>query len=380
MEKEPKCIDNMLVREEIRNPWNAINVPVCFSSTYEFDSLGEAELTFNGMLSNFCYSRLGNPTVQAFEDKMTEIESGLGSLAFSSGMAAITAVILTLCKPGDEILCVEEVYGGTHELLKTIVKDLDITVNTFPPDLSRFDSHYFDTKLVFIETPTNPSLHTINISEVMKIRGLFADAYVCVDNTFATPYFQQPIYQHGVDIVLHSATKYIGGHGDLIGGIATVGPDNNLFERLKKVRTTTGAIMDPMTAFLCLRGLKSLAVRMRQHELNALTLSSLFDEYGVKYNYPNLGGMITIDLDNRELAKIFIGYLKGPKLAVSLGETSTLLNVPALMTHATYSDEELESIGLTPGQIRISTGLEDPCELREEFKKALKGAGYGPKN
>ena len=160
MEKEPKCIEHALVRENICNPWNAINVPVCFSSTYEFDDLEEAELTFSGMTSNFCYSRLGNPTVRAFEDKMTEIESGLGTVAFSSGMAAITAIILTTCKPGDIIMCVEEVYGGTHELLKSVVKDLNIKVVTFKPDVLDIPFTFTTkrrTKLIFVETPTNPS-------------------------------------------------------------------------------------------------------------------------------------------------------------------------------------------------------------------------------
>ena len=376
MEKEPKCIEHMLVRESVCNPWNAINVTVCFSSTYEFDSLTDAELTFSGMTSNFCYSRLGNPTVRAFEDKMTEIESGLGTVAFYSGMEAITAVILTVCKPGDMIMCVEEVYGGTHELLKSIVTDLDIKVITFKPNILDIPFTFTTkrrTRLIFVETPTNPSLHTVNLSGLMQVAGMFDNAYVCVDNTFATPVFQQPIYQHGVDISLHSATKYIGGHGDLIGGSATVGAIPQLLHELQAVKTKTGAIMDPMTAFLNLRGLKTLAVRMKQHTINALTLTSLFDELEFKHTYPGFGGMVSLDLGSRDNAKKFVKQLVGPKLAVSLGETQTLINVPALMTHATYSDEELKVIGVGPGQIRISVGIEEPCKLREEFKKALEG-------
>jgi len=365
-----------LVRESVCNPWNAINVPVCFSSTYEFDSLAEAELTFGGMTSNFCYSRLGNPTVRAFEDKMTEIESGLGTVAFSSGMAAITAVILAVCKPGDMIMCVEEVYGGTHELLKSIVTNLDIKVITFKPDILDIPFTFTTkrrTRLIFVETPTNPSLHTVNLGGLMQVAGMFDDAYVCVDNTFATPVFQQPIYQRGVDISLHSTTKYIGGHGDLIGGCATVGAIPQLLHELQAVKTKTGAIMDPMTAFLNLRGLKTLAVRMKQHTINALTLTSLFDELEFKHTYPGFGGMVSLDLGSRDNARKFVEQLVGPKLAVSLGETQTLINVPALMTHATYSDEELKAIGVGPGQIRISVGIEEPCKLREEFKKALEG-------
>ena len=230
MEKEPKCIDTMLVRESHKNPWNAINVPVCFSSTYEFDSLSDAERTFNGTLDNFCYSRLGNPTVAAFEDKVNEIESGYKTFAFSTGMAAISAVVTLLCRPGDIILCVEEVYGGTHELLKTIVKDSGIRTHAFHPDLSNIRLNPVTlkkTKLIFVETPTNPSLHTLDLSDLMADAMLFEDVHVCVDNTFATPYFQQPIYQNGVDLVIHSATKYIGGHGDLLGGTVTISPESS---------------------------------------------------------------------------------------------------------------------------------------------------------
>jgi methionine-gamma-lyase len=365
---EPKCIDNILVREKNKNSHNAINVPVYFSSTYEFENLDEAEATFSGKLTNYCYSRLGNPTVCAFEEKMTEIESGEGSVAFSSGMAAITAVILATCKPGDKILCVDEVYGGTHKLLKHLVKDLGIRVETFPPNFDRLNIH--DARLVFIETPTNPSLHTVDLNEVMEICGLFEEPLICVDNTFATPCHQQPIYQYAVDIVLHSATKYISGHGDLIGGVVTA-RDRDFLTKIHETKVTTGSVMDPMTAYLCLRGLKTLAVRMRQHMMNALTLESLFDELGIKYTYPGFGGMISIDLESRQKAKQFIEGLKGPKLAVSLGETQTLINVPALMTHATYSDDELHQLGLGPGQIRVSVGLEDPVSLKEEFRKAL---------
>jgi methionine-gamma-lyase len=376
MEKEPKCIDTMLVRESHKNPWNAINVPVCFSSTYEFASLSDAECTFNGTLDNFCYSRLGNPTVTAFEDKVNEIESGYKTFAFSTGMAAISAVITMLCRPGDIILCVEEVYGGTHELLKTIVKDLGIRVYSFNPDLTNIKLNPVTlkkTKLIFVETPTNPSLHTLDLNELMANAMLFEDVHVCVDNTFATPYFQQPIYQNGVDLVIHSATKYIGGHGDLLGGTATVSPDSSyLADELKSVRTCTGAVMDPMTAFLCHRGLKSLGVRMKRHTINALTLCSLFDDYEITHKYPGFSGMIAVEFDSKETAKVFVENLVGAKLAVSLGETQTLLNVPALMTHATYSEAELKAIGINPGLVRISVGIEDPLELKHEFERALK--------
>ena len=376
MEKEPKCIDTMLVREPHKNPWNAINVPICFSSTFEFETLKEAELTFNGTQDNYCYSRLGNPTVAAFENKINEIESGYQTFAFSTGMAAIFAVINVLCKPGDIIMCVEEVYGGTHELLKTIVKNLGIRVYTFNPDLSNLRLNPVTlkkTKLIFVETPTNPSLHTLDLTELMVKATLFDNAPVCIDNTFATPYFQQPIYQNGAALVVHSATKYIGGHGDLLGGTVTVSPDSSyLADELKSVRACTGATMDPMTAFLCLRGLKSLGLRMKRHTVNALTICSLFDDYEINHKYPGFSGVIAVEFDSKETAKVFVENLVGAKLAVSLGEVQTLVSVPALTTHAAYSEAELKAIGISPGLVRVSVGIEDPLELKHEFERALK--------
>jgi cystathionine beta-lyase/cystathionine gamma-synthase len=375
MERKCKNIDTMLVRDTQSNPWNAINVPVCFNSTYEFCSVGEAELTFNGVLDNFCYSRLGNPTVVAFEEKINEIESGYKTFAFSTGMAAITAVILSLCKPGDFISCIEEVYGGTHELLKTVVENLNISVFTFCSDFSGLrttKTALKKTKLIFIETPTNPSLHLVDLRRAMVEAYMYEDVYVCVDNTFATPYFQQPIYQYGVDLVIHSATKYIGGHGDLLGGTITVSERNkHLADRIHAVRTSTGATMDPMTAFLCLRGLKSLGVRMQRHTINALAISSLFDEYDIPHTYPNFSGMLSVEFDSRETAQTFIQNLRCAKLAVSLGETQTLVSVPSLTTHASYNDEELYNLGLGPGVVRVSVGLEDPVELKSDFERAL---------
>jgi len=366
-------LDNILLREEL-GLHGAINTPVYLSSIFGFPSVEEAAGAFSGENNSFVYSRVNNPTTDVFEKKMAELEEGKKGFAFASGMAAIFAVILTTCKPGDKILCVSEVYGGTHQLLKTVVKNLGIEVITFAPDFSYFPGVDDNVKLVFTETPTNPSLHTVDLDHLKKMVGYnFKNAYICIDNTFATPMFQLPISQIGADFVLHSVTKYISGHSDLVGGVV-VCSDTELIKEMSNIRTTTGGIMSPFTAYLCIRGLKTFAVRMHRHHVNSQALVDVFLE-NLKHvkdvKYPGFGGMLSVEFKSRELARKFAENLEGPTIAVSLGGTETLINVPALMTHSTYSDEALKAIGLSPGLVRISTGIEHPVELANEFKTAL---------
>jgi len=369
-------LDKILVRDKKKAEIiNSINVPIYLSSIFEFPDIDYASACFKGEIDDYIYSRVCNPTVKAFEDKMVELEGGVGGFAFASGIAAITAVILATCKPGDVILCVEEVYGGTWELLKTVVKDLDISVELFPPNLNFQYNNLEKTKLIFAESPTNPSLHTVDLNKLKEISKNFPNAYICIDNTFATPYHQQPIRESDVDVVLHSATKYIGGHGDLIGGVVV--SNDRLVEKLGLVRKTTGGIMSPFVAYLCLRGLKTLALRMARHDENARALFKVFLRFKVsndeilEIKYPEFGGMISVVFKTQELVKKFVEKLD-VAIAVSLGETQTLINVPSLMTHSTYTKKELEDVGIEPGLIRISTGIENPEELAEEFEKALK--------
>jgi len=367
--KKKLDIETLLTAEEL-GPHGSINVPVYLSSTFGFPSVQDAADAFSGNSSAHVYARLSNPTTDVFEEKMAEIECGEGGLAFASGMAAIHAVIMATCKPGDKILCVEEVYGGTHELLKTLVKDLGISVRTFKPDLSNLFVCP-KTKLVFAESPTNPSLHTVRLKKLYtRVRGR---APVVVDNTFATPIIQRPLEDASADIVLHSCTKYVCGHGDLIGGVV-VSKNLELHNKIKHIRTVSGGIMSPFVAYLCLRGLKTLALRMNRHEKNASALSRLFHRHkGVvkKVHYPGFGGMISIDLGAREKAGEFASYLKVPVVAVSLGETRTLINVPSCMTHSTYTEEELRAVGISPGLVRISTGIEATHDLTDDFGQAL---------
>jgi len=344
----------------------AVNMPIFHSSTFAYENLDAAARAFEGD-GGWVYARVGNPTVFEFEEKMTLLEGGLASAAFGSGMAAIFAVILSTCKPGDTILCVDEVYGGTHELLKTAVADLNISVKTFSPDLSNFPFHEKNVKLIYAETPTNPSLHVVDIEHLVDVSTGYTDALVCIDNTFATPINQRPL-KLNADITLHSATKYINGCGEIIGGVVTVGKwaGTDFFGKLMQKRLCTGGIMGPDTASKCLTGIKSLAVRMDRHNENATFVSDVFARYSEhlkNVRYPGFGGMVSVEFNSKEIAKKFVDNFDLGTIAVSLGEAKTLVNHPASMTHSTYSSEELAKIGLTEGLVRFSIGLEDKEDL-----------------
>ena len=368
-----KKLGTLCVQDRIYDQ-GAVNMPIFHSSTFAYESLDAAACAFEGD-GSWVYARVGNPTVFEFEEKMTLLEGGLASVAFGSGMAAIFAVILSTCKPGDAILCVDEVYGGTHELLKTAVADLNIEVKTFSPDLENFPFHEKNVKLIFAETPTNPSLHVVDIEKLVDVSTGYTDALVCIDNTFATPINQQPL-KLNADITLHSATKYINGCGEIIGGVVTVGrwAGTDFLDKLMQKRLCTGGIMGPDTASKCLTGIKSMAVRMDRHYENAWYVAHLFSaypEYVKAVRYPGFGGMVSVEFNDRETAKSFVDNFDLGTIAVSLGEAKTLVNHPATMTHSTYSSEELEEIGLTEGLVRFSIGLEDKVDLGISMETAF---------
>lgn len=360
-----KGLGTICVQDRIYDQ-GAVNMPVFHSSTFAYNDLDAAAAAFEGD-GGWIYARVGNPTVFEFEEKMTLLEGGLASVAFGSGMAAIFAVILSTCNPGDTILCVDEVYGGTHELLKTAVADLNIEVKTFSPDLENFPFHEKNVKLIFAETPTNPSLHEVDIEKLVDVSTGYTNALVCIDNTFATPINQKPL-RLNADVVLHSATKYINGCGEIIGGVVTVGrwAGTDFFEKLMQKRLCTGGIMSPDTASKCLTGIKSLAVRVDRHNENAYYVFHAFKaypEYVKAIHYPGFGGMVSVEFKDKETAKNFVDNFDLGTIAVSLGEAKTLVNHPASMTHSTYSSEELAEIGLTEGLVRFSIGLEDKVDL-----------------
>ncbi|MCL5667739.1 MAG: PLP-dependent aspartate aminotransferase family protein [Candidatus Thermoplasmatota archaeon] len=334
------------------------------------------------------YTRSGNPTRIALENKIASLENARHGLMFSSGLAAETTLFLSLLKTGDHIIASDDLYGGTERLLRTVLSGLGITyelrdlTKTFP-----LESVPDNTRMIYLETPSNPLLRIVDIEETSK-NAKKLGIIVAVDNTFATPYFQNPL-QLGADVVVHSTTKYINGHSDSLGGaLITNTPD--ILDKLKFNQNAMGAVMSPFDSYLTMRGIKTLAVRMKEHERNASEIVSyLKDSRKVrKLYYPGLaehenhdiarkqmrgyGGMLSFRLDtDNEGVKRFVGSLKYISLAESLGGVESLIEIPSLMTHSGIPREIRERHGISDDLIRLSVGIEDGDDLIEDVSIAL---------
>jgi len=368
----------------------AISTPIYQSSTFAFKSAKHGAALFAGEEEGYVYTRLGNPTQAALEREMAFLEGGEAALAFSSGMAAISGVILYLCRNGDNLVSSDTVYGGTHNLYKETLPLWDIEAREVDATKLENIENAIDerTKLIFIETPANPTLSVIDIKGCAEIAKRYQIPLV-VDNTFATPYLQKPL-EFGADIVIHSATKYIGGHGDTIAGLV-IGKKELIDNLRAQILRDFGAVISPLNAWLLLRGLKTLPVRMDRHCSNALEVAK-FLSFHPKVNwvsYPgltthpqyelakrqmnNFGGMVTFEVKGgRKAGEKLMDSVGLITLAVSLGDCDSLIEHPASMTHSTYSTEELEEVGITEGLIRLSVGLEDPSDIIMDLKLALK--------
>ena len=368
----------------------AVSVPIYQSSTFAFKSAKQGAALFAGEEEGYFYTRLGNPTQAALEREMAFLEGGEAALCFASGMGAISAVILALCQSGDNLVSSDTVYGGTHNLYKETLPRWDIQareVNAI--DLTKIANAIDEkTRLVFIETPANPTLSVIDIAGCAEICKKH-DLPLVIDNTFATPYLQRPI-EMGANIIIHSATKYIGGHGDTIAGIV-VGKKDFIDNLRAKILRDLGAVISPLNAWLLLRGLKTLPVRMDRHCANAFEVAK-FLSFHPKINwvkYPGLsthpqhqlaarqmkkfGGMITFEVKgDRSAGEKLMNNVGLITLAVSLGDCDSLIEHPASMTHSTYNAQELEEVGISEGLIRLSVGLEDPSDIITDLKLALK--------
>lgn len=366
----------------------ALSPPIYQTSTFAFRDADHGARLFKQEEEGHIYTRLSNPTIDLLASKIALLESAEAGLIFSSGLAAVFNVAVTLIKSGGHIVSDDTIYGGTFALLKNVLPNLGIDVTFIDAsDTDKLASAITDkTKLIFIETPANPTLKIIDISacaEIARTRKI----PLCVDNTFATPYLQRPI-ELGADIVVHSATKYFGGHGDIIGGVV-VGKKDFIHE-LWDVAKEIGACNSPFNAWLILRGLKTLAVRMDRHCDNAMKIAEYL--YGHKkverVYYPGLsthpgyeiarkqmskfGGMVGFDLKGgKEAGKIIMNSVKLCILAVSLGDVDTLIEHPASMTHSTYSEEELRDCGIKPGFVRLSVGLEHCDDLIADLEQAF---------
>ncbi len=368
----------------------AINTPIYQSSTFAFPSAEEGAALFSGEKEGYIYTRLGNPTQAALEREMAFLEGGEKALAVASGMAAAMTAVLTLVKSGESIVASNCLYGGTHKLFTELLPRLDIEVlevdATDPANVEAAIKP--NSRLLFLETPANPTLTIIDIatcSEIAHRHGM----KVLVDNTFATPYFQRPLML-GADIVLHSATKYIGGHGDTIGGIL-VGEAEFIDRARNEIVRDLGGCISPFNAWLLLRGLKTLPVRMERHAFNAMRIAKYlaFHPKIKQVWYPGLtthpqhelakkqmqgfGGMVAFEMKGgREAAVRLLNHVKLMTLAVSLGDVDTLIEHPASMTHSTYSPEELAESKISEGLVRLSVGIEHVNDLVDDLSQALR--------
>jgi cystathionine beta-lyase len=357
----------------------AVNVPIYQTSTYKQQALGE----FKG----FEYSRTGNPTRDALEKLMAELEGGARGFAFGSGMAAITAV-LSLFKSGDRVLISDNLYGGTFRVLDKIFSNFNINytiIKTSDMEVVR-DSIKDDVKAILVETPTNPLMDIADIkkiSEVAKEKGILT----IVDNTFMTPYFQKPI-SLGADIVLHSGTKYLGGHSDLVAGIVVV-KDETLGERIHFIQNSTGGVLGPFDSFLLIRGIKTLGVRMDRHNDNAMKIVEFLQgrKEVEKVYYPGLishpyheihkaqatgfGGMVSFVIKKEYDYKKFLGSLEIITLAESLGGVESLVCHPASMTHGAIPKEIRDKVGIIDNLVRLSVGIEDIYDIKEDLINAF---------
>jgi cystathionine beta-lyase/cystathionine gamma-synthase len=359
----------------------AVNVPIYLSSTYAQEEIG--------VNKGWEYSRVSNPTRDALETSVASLEGGTSAHVFASGMAAISALV-TMLRSGDHVVCGEDVYGGTPRLFNQIVARYGIEftyVDTTDPD-ALAASIRPATKLVHIETPSNPMMRLTDIRAVAGIchsRGV----ELSIDNTFMSPYLQQPIAL-GADIVMHSTTKYLNGHSDGLGGVL-VGTKPAHREQFAFVQKCTGGILSPFEAWLVLRGVKTLAVRMRAHESNGRAVAAMLAGHGKveRVYYPGLashpqyelaraqmsgfGGMISFEMGSLERANRLLKGVRLCTLAESLGGVETLISHPATMTHAAIGQAARDRLGITDGLVRISVGIEDERDLLADLEQALAG-------
>ncbi|OAA29145.1 methionine gamma-lyase [Kosmotoga arenicorallina S304] len=391
MEDRDMKFDTLAIHAAEQHDQNqSLNSPIYMTSTFTFTDLQQADDTFSFKRRAYVYTRGGNPTINLFEQRMAALEGGADGVAFASGMAAITSVIMSFAKSGDEIIAHRNLYGSAFGTLKHLLPDYGVRTKfvnmTVPEELKEAITE--NSKVFYLETPTNPSMEIIDLETVVKIASK-AGIKVVVDNTFASPYLQRPL-EYGVDVVVHSATKYISGHGDAVGGVA-VSKDQDYINKLKfGYMCELGGVMSPFNAWLLLRGLKTLPLRMERHASNARKIAHFLVKHPLveRVMYPGLeshpgheiarkqmkdfGGIVSFDLKgNLERAKSFVENLKLLKLAVSLGDAETLVEIPALMTHRDYLEEELIKFGFLKKTIRISAGLEHPDDIIADIKQAL---------
>ena len=375
----------------VKNLYGTLAVPIYQTSTFIFDSAEQGGKRFALEEAGYIYTRLGNPTTTVLEEKIAALEEGEAAVAMSSGMGAISSTLWTILKAGDHIVTDKTLYGCTFALMCHGLTRFGVEVSFV--DTSNLEevknAMKENTRVVYLETPANPNLKIVDLEEVSKIAHTNPNTLVVVDNTFATPYIQKPL-KLGVDIVVHSVTKYLNGHGDVIAGLVVT--NKALADQIRFIglKDMTGAVLGPQDAYYIVRGMKTFEIRMERHCKNAKAVAKFLDKHPKieKVYYPGLethegynivkkqmkdfGGMISFELKGGyEAGKTLLNNLKLCSLAVSLGDTETLIQHPASMTHSPYTKEEREAAGITDGLVRLSVGLENVEDIIADLEQGL---------
>lgn len=382
---QTKCVHSGIDEYE----FGSVVPPIYQTSTFKFKSAQHGASLFAGEEKGYIYTRMLNPTIEAMENAIAELEGGHKALGCGSGMAAVHTIFAALTQVGDHVVCSSAVYGPTTTLLNTIMKKYG--VETTFVDTAKTDevkkAIKSNTKVVYVETPGNPTLCISDLEEISKVAHQHK-AMVVVDNTFMSPALQNPIAL-GADVVMHSLTKFLNGHADVVGGIIVV-KDENTYQHFRKTLNQLGGVIDPFNAFLVHRGLKTLAIRMERHCENAQIISDWLEKHPlIKWiRYPGLkshphyeiglkqhkgpGGMITLELKGGlEAGRVMMDSVKLFQLAVSLGGVESLIQHPASMTHFSMGKEARLAGGITDGLVRISVGIENVNDLIADLEQAL---------
>ena len=370
--------------------YGALVPPVYMTSTYAFETVEQGAAMFEGELAGHFYSRISNPTVDVLEKRFASIEGAEAAVGFASGMGGITSTLWTVLSAGDEIIADKTLYGCTFAFLEHGLTRFGVKVKFV--DLQNADEFAAAitaaTKVVYFETPANPNMRLVDIAEISEIARAH-DVITVVDNTYSTPYLTRPI-ELGADLVVHSATKYLGGHGDLIAGLVAGSAELMLRIRVEGLKDMTGAVMSPLTAHQIMRGMKTLELRMDRHCSTAMMIAKELEAHPAvkQVFYPgletspdhelakrqmrNFGGMIAFELkDGINAGRTMMNSLELIKRAVSLGDPDSLIQHPASMTHSSYTPEERASHGITDGLIRLSVGLETPADILADLFAGL---------
>ncbi|ALQ35234.1 methionine gamma-lyase [Fusobacterium hwasookii] len=375
----------------LKNLYGTLAMPIYQTSTFIFDSAEQGGRRFALEEAGYIYTRLGNPTTTVLENKIAALEEGEAAVATSSGMGAISSTLWTVLKAGDHVVTDKTLYGCTFALMCHGLTRFGIEV-TFV-DTSNLDevknAMKENTRVVYLETPANPNLKIVDLEALSKLAHTNPNTLVIVDNTFATPYMQKPL-KLGADIVVHSVTKYINGHGDVIAGLVITNKELADQIRFVGLKDMTGAVLGPQDAYYIIRGMKTFEIRMERHCKNAKKVVEFLNKHSKieRVYYPGLethpgheiakkqmkdfGAMISFELKGGfEAGKTLLNSLKLCSLAVSLGDTETLIQHPASMTHSPYTKEEREAAGITDGLVRLSVGLENVEDIIEDLEQGL---------